>query len=174
MPGLNGFEVAAAIKDSGFDEGLTVLMLTSDHWADASARTYELGLGGYLVKPVRRADPCQAINIALGRSKGAAPTFTGPAHGLHLPITRSLAILLVDDSGDKQLLLQSYLKPMEHRLEVADNGAIALEKVKHGRYGIILMDVHSPVMDGYAATQASAPGSAIKPCRQHASSPSPP
>jgi CheY-like chemotaxis protein len=41
----------------------------------------------------------------------------------------------------------------EVQVEVAENGAIAVEKVRSGNYDLILMDVQMPVMNGYEATQ---------------------
>jgi CheY-like chemotaxis protein len=154
MPGMSGFDVAEAVKASSVGRGLTVIMLTSDHWADDIARTYDLGLGGYLVKPIRRADLYQAISIALGRSKGTPPPQPFSSPPASEGAVRPLHILLVEDSGDNQLLIRSYLKHTGHRLDVADHGAIALEKVKHGHYDVILMDMQMPVMDGYTATRA--------------------
>lgn len=154
MPGMNGFQVAEAIKASSLGKGLTVIMLTSDHWADDIARTYDLGLGGYLVKPIRRGDLFQAISIALGRAKGMAIPPAEPVNAPPLPTTRQLRVLLVEDSPDNQLLIRSYLKQTDHRLDVADHGAIALEKFKNGHYDLILMDMQMPVMDGYTATRA--------------------
>jgi CheY-like chemotaxis protein len=129
-------------------------MLTSDHWADDIARTYDLGLGGYLIKPIRRSDLFQTIGIALGRTKGTQPT---GAVGTVPPSTasiRPLRILLVEDSPDNQLLVRAYLKPTGYFLDVAEHGAIALDKFKSAHYDVILMDMHMPVMDGYAATRA--------------------
>ncbi len=152
MPGMDGFAVAEAVNNSPIRKGLTVIMLTSTHWADDIARTYDLGLGGYLVKPIRRSDLYQTIGIALGRTKGlpvadtALPESTAP--------TLSLRVLLVEDSADNQLLIRSYLKSTHHRLEIADNGAIAVEKFKNGHYDLILMDMQMPVMDGLTATKA--------------------
>jgi CheY-like chemotaxis protein len=40
-----------------------------------------------------------------------------------------------------------------YAIEVAENGAEALEKVKNCRYDLIFMDVQMPVMDGFQATQ---------------------
>ena len=151
MPGMNGFAVVEKLNNSPLRTGLTVIMLTSNHWADDIARTYDLGLGGYLVKPIRRSDLYQTIGIALGRTKGlpaadaAVPEPTAP--------TLSLRVLLVEDSADNQLLIQSYLKSTSHRLDIADNGAIAVEKFKNGHYDLILMDMQMPVMDGLTATK---------------------
>jgi CheY-like chemotaxis protein len=130
-------------------------MMASDHWADDIARTYDMGLGGYLIKPIRTSDLLQTISIALDRSKGIQLT-TASASGAPTPPTevRALRILLVEDSTDNQLLIRSYLKQTPYRLDIADHGAIALELFKNGYYDLILMDVQMPVMDGYEATKA--------------------
>ena len=155
MPGLNGFQVAEKLKETSLGKGLTVIMLTSDHWADDIARTYDLGLGGYLVKPIRRSDLFQTISIALGRTKGTSPPVRAePLDPAPPTSTRALRVLLVEDSPDNQLLVQAYLKQTAHCLDVADHGAIALEKFKNGHYDVILMDMQMPVMDGYTATRA--------------------
>lgn len=151
MPGMDGFAVAEAVNSSTIRNGLTVIMLTSNHWADDIARTYDLGLGGYLVKPIRRSDLYQTIGIALGRSKGL-PVADTVAQESAAP-SLSLRVLLVEDSADNQLLIRSYLKSTNHRLEIADNGAIAVEKFKNGHYDLILMDMQMPVMDGLTATK---------------------
>jgi len=154
MPEMTGFQVVELLKGSSFGKGLTVVMLTSDHWADDIARTYDLGLGGYLVKPIRRSDLFQAITIALNRARGTMPPVAESPELTPSTQTRPLKILLVDDSSDNQLLIRSYLKKTDHHLDVADNGAIALEKVQNSRYDLILMDIQMPVMDGYEATKA--------------------
>ena len=151
MPGMDGFAVAEAVNSSTLRKGLTVIMLTSNHWADDIARTYDLGLGGYLVKPIRRSDLYQTIGIALGRSKGQPVADTVVQESADP--TLSLRVLLVEDSADNQLLIRSYLKSTTHRLEIADNGAIAVEKFKNGHYDLILMDMQMPVMDGLTATK---------------------
>lgn len=153
MPGMDGFAVAEALNSSPIRTGLTVIMLTSNHWADDIARTYDLGLGGYLVKPIRRSDLYQTIGIALGRTKGTPLPVPDTAVPEHTTQSTSLRVLLVEDSADNQLLIRSYLKSTSHRLEIADNGAIAVEKFKNGHYDLILMDMQMPVMDGLTATK---------------------
>lgn len=61
-------------------------------------------------------------------------------------------ILLADDSDDNRYLIQSYLKRTQTVIDIAENGAIAVEKAKASRYDVILMDVEMPVMDGAEAT----------------------
>jgi signal transduction histidine kinase/CheY-like chemotaxis protein len=154
MPEMSGFQVAEQLKSLLNGSFPTVIMLTSDHWADDIARTYDLGLGGYLIKPIRRSDLLQTIGIALGRTKGTPPTRVEVTAPPSTASTRALRVLLVEDSPDNQLLVRSYLKQTDYFLDVAEHGAVALEKFKSAHYDVILMDVQMPVMDGYAATKA--------------------
>ncbi|MGZ8404532.1 MAG: response regulator [Nitrospira sp.] len=155
MPGMNGFQVAEELKTSSLGNGLTVIMLTSDDWANDIARTYDLGLGGYLIKPIRRSDLLRTIGIALSRTKGFGAASVANLTG-STPSTpaRGLTVLLVEDSSDNQLLVRTYLKDTGHVLEVAEHGAVALDKFKHSHYDVILMDIQMPVMDGYTATKS--------------------
>ncbi len=154
MPDMDGFEVVERIQNLPPLHGLTTIMLASDRWADDIARTYELGLSGYLVKPIRRSDLLQTISIALGRTKGLLPAPPAPTLAAPASPTDSLRILLVEDSPDNQLLIQSYVKSTPHTLDVAENGQIAVDLFKASRYDLVLMDIQMPVMDGYAATRA--------------------
>lgn len=71
---------------------------------------------------------------------------TAPAE---LPACR---ILLADDSEDNRFLVRAYLQDSPCELEFAEDGAIALEKLKSRIFDLALMDVHMPVVDGYVAT----------------------
>ena len=65
-----------------------------------------------------------------------------------------LRILLADDSDDNRFLILSYLPKNMRRVDIAENGAIAVELFGKNRYDVVLMDVEMPVMDGYGATRA--------------------
>lgn len=60
-------------------------------------------------------------------------------------------ILLAEDNPINQRLLLTYLKRMEIEVELAENGRIALEKFKPGKFDLVLMDVAMPEMDGLTA-----------------------
>jgi len=155
MPGMDGFQVAEEIRRADLPQCPTIVMLASDQWADDIARTYDMGLGGYLIKPIKKSDLLQTISIAFDRSKGTthAMGFASVAPTLSADL-RALRILLAEDSADNQVLVRSYLKQTPYHLDVADHGAIALEQFKTGNYDLILMDMQMPVMNGYEATQA--------------------
>jgi two-component system, sensor histidine kinase and response regulator len=157
MPDLDGFEVAERIRADPSLKDLAIMMLTSDfggsvHRSGEIARTYDLGLAGYLEKPIKRSDLRRAIMIAHRRKKGLPPLptqFEAPAATMD---HRPLRILVVEDSTDNQLLVKAYLKATPYKVEIAENGHIACDMVTVGRYNLILMDMNMPVMDGYTAT----------------------
>ena len=153
MPELDGFEVIERFKDTSNLTGVTVMVLTSDSRSSDIAQSYRLGLGGYLVKPIRRIDLQKAILIALGRTAAAAGGGI-QAQAPEIQNQISLNILLAEDSPDNRLLIQLYLKHTPYHLEMVGNGLLALEKVKSTPYDVVLMDIQMPVLDGYAATKA--------------------
>lgn len=64
-----------------------------------------------------------------------------------------LKILLVEDVALNQRLVVKIMEKWGYALDIANNGKIAVEKVKENDYDIILMDIQMPEMDGYEATQ---------------------
>ncbi len=66
----------------------------------------------------------------------------------------ALHILLVEDSPDNRTITVAYLQDTPYRVDIAENGAIAVEKFTAGHYDLVLMDRQMPVMDGLTATRA--------------------
>lgn len=67
---------------------------------------------------------------------------------------KGLKILLTEDNDINRLYATSILKMWECQTDTAENGYVALEKVRNNDYDIILMDIQMPVMDGFEATKA--------------------
>lgn len=65
----------------------------------------------------------------------------------------SVKILLVEDNDINRMYAANILKKWSCKLDTAENGYIAIEKLKKGNYDLILMDVQMPVMDGVEATK---------------------
>lgn len=68
-------------------------------------------------------------------------------------LTRRLKVLLVEDNDINRLYAKSILKNWQCHVDIAENGLVAIEKVKSGEYDVVLMDIQMPVMDGYEATK---------------------
>ncbi len=67
---------------------------------------------------------------------------------------QNLKVLLVEDNDINRLYANSILKNWNCSIEMAENGYVALEKIKNQHFDIILMDVQMPVMDGFETTKA--------------------
>lgn len=61
-------------------------------------------------------------------------------------------ILLAEDNVLNQKLAAGYLGNFGLKLDVAENGLEAIEKLKQKKYDLVLMDIQMPIIDGYNAT----------------------
>ncbi len=81
--------------------------------------------------------PAEIMNIEDNENKNL--------HGIY--------ILLAEDNEINQMVASKLIQPWNVQLDFAENGQVAVEKVQHQNYDIILMDLQMPVMDGYQATR---------------------
>lgn len=66
---------------------------------------------------------------------------------------KNLSILVVEDIPLNQLLMKTVLEDFGFETDIADNGKIAIEKLKNNKFDVILMDLQMPVMNGFEATR---------------------
>ncbi|MBK9026019.1 MAG: response regulator [Saprospiraceae bacterium] len=68
---------------------------------------------------------------------------------------KGIRILLVEDNAFNVVVAQEELEDAIEgvQVEVAENGLIAVEKLKSSAFDVILMDIQMPVMNGFEATK---------------------
>jgi two-component system sensor histidine kinase/response regulator len=151
MPKTDGFEVARRIKKGPFGTDVEIVLLTSAGQKGDALRCKEVGISGYLPKPVKQADLLDGLRIALGRpSEKKGPVITQYAIQ---DARKRLNILLAEDNPINQQLAVMLLKKRGHRVVVASTGKEALDLWTKERFDLILMDVQMPEMDGLEATR---------------------
>ncbi len=64
-----------------------------------------------------------------------------------------IKVLLVEDVEFNIMVAKKMITNWNGAVDIAENGAIAINKVRETMYDIVLMDLQMPVMDGYNATQ---------------------
>ncbi|QOI98198.1 MAG: response regulator [Flammeovirgaceae bacterium] len=69
-------------------------------------------------------------------------------------LQKGIRVLLVEDNDINRLYAQSILKGWQCKTHAAENGLVAIEKLKSNTYDVVLMDIQMPVMDGYESTRA--------------------
>jgi len=67
---------------------------------------------------------------------------------------RPLRILVSEDHATNRAFLQAVLDRLGHQARFCENGFEALQALKAQDFDLVLMDLHTPVMDGFQATQA--------------------
>jgi signal transduction histidine kinase/CheY-like chemotaxis protein len=153
MPEMDGFELAAAIRDGDAHDGLALLMLTSAGPADDSGRIRGLRISAFLTKPVRQSELFDALVTALDPGgPGAAPD-PGPSPAA-APRPGGLRVLLAEDHPVNRKVAVSMLEGLGHSVAVAADGSEALAALDAAGFDAVLMDVQMPVMDGFEATAA--------------------
>lgn len=154
MPGLDGFEVAEAIRQSPELVGSTIMMLTSAPASGDAKRCERAGINSYLTKPIRQYDLLDAICTAVGTSlhqQGENQSLRWSSEG---GIKSGLEILVAEDNEVNQVLAERLLQKRGHKVTMVSEGELALAKAGQRKFDLILMDVEMPKLDGLAAAAA--------------------
>ena len=114
----------------------------------------DTGITGYLIKPVRAASLAARLR-AEPQTLAAEPDAVTSAHPRP---GKGLSILVAEDNEINALLARALLAKLGHRPTLASSGEAAVESWQAAQaagtpYDLVLMDVHMPDVDGYAATR---------------------
>ncbi|MBU5611765.1 response regulator [Geomonas azotofigens] len=153
MPGMNGIDLARAIKADPALDSIKLLMVTSVGQYGDEAEAVKAGIGCYVSKPVRQSRLYNTIVdlLGVGMTRAVQPRSgaeQGPAVAL------SATVLLVEDNPVNQDVATAMLEASGCVVSVANNGADALDAIARREFDLIFMDCQMPIMDGYAATRA--------------------
>ena len=151
MPEIDGFEVAKMIKDASSGEDVRIILLSSSGQKGDADRCKEIGISGYLLKPIKKSDLFDAILMTMGLRSEEVPTVI-TRHKVYEERER-LNILLAEDNLINQTLATKLLETRGHRVTLATNGKEAVAAFKNGDFDMILMDIQMPKMDGFEATR---------------------
>ncbi|HEU4370603.1 MAG TPA: response regulator, partial [Methylomirabilota bacterium] len=125
MPGMDGWAVLSALKADPDVTDIPVVMLTI---VDDKNLGYALGASDYLTKPIDR----ERLVTVLDKYR------------------RDLPVLVVDDDAGVRQLLRRMLEPEGYAVVEAENGRVALERLRDGSPSVVLLDLMMPEMDGFA------------------------
>ncbi|MGQ0554747.1 MAG: PAS domain S-box protein [Nitrospiraceae bacterium] len=153
MPGMNGLDLAQAIRDRPEWASLPLIMHVSDLQGEDTRRARSLGITSYLYKPLSRRRLMDSLAVALNLEP-VGPAQQEETESLEQTAPASCRILLVEDLEDNRDVVALFLKDTPYQIDMAENGAVALQKFQTGHYDLVLMDMQMPVMDGLAATAA--------------------
>ncbi|MEX0644467.1 MAG: ATP-binding protein, partial [Parvularculaceae bacterium] len=142
MPTMDGEMLAREIRLNQAVAATPILVLSSVD-QDGSSRVFrEIGVEGYLVKPVRSLLLRQTVANILGKAHQATEEMAQPASTELVDAVENAAckirVLLAEDNEVNQLVIRHMLKANAHDLVVVSNGREAVELVRTLRPDVLL------------------------------------
>ena len=149
----DGFRLAARLKQGLEIPGHILMLVRSTRDAGITARCRKVGAKGYLTRPLLAKDMAESLIVALS----APSPEDEPAGGREKSRSTVLGggrILLVEDNPINQRLAARVLQNFGYEVVIAHHGEEAVNLVAASHpFGLVLMDVQMPRMDGYEATR---------------------
>ncbi|MCP5324812.1 MAG: CHASE domain-containing protein [Oceanospirillaceae bacterium] len=158
MPQMDGISLARKIRNaeniSHCSHNPLIMMVTAFGREALLHNSPDLHLDAVLEKPVNPSYLLDSILNILG-TRAADNSEEGELERARLRCTpiQGKHILLVEDNEINQLVAQSILQGLGLEVTLAENGKIAVDKIKSNHYDLILMDLQMPVMDGFEASR---------------------
>ena len=151
LPDMNGIEVTRQIRS--LNDDTPIIILTAYDWSDIEVEAKAAGVTAFCSKPMFLSDLRETLMSAIGQKLTDASQELLPEKNADF---KDRHILLVEDNELNREIAQEILREYGFRVDTAENGEVAVEKVSTaapGSYDLVLMDVQMPVMDGYTATR---------------------
>ncbi|MES9904287.1 MAG: response regulator, partial [Sedimenticola sp.] len=151
MPGMDGVEATRRIKqEQHLSQTPTIIMVTAHGHEEVMRQAEQVGMDGFLLKPVSPSQLFDSIIEILHEEKSAFRPVT-LAHHSHDQLQGK--VLLVEDNSINQQVAQEILNSFGVTVQVAENGWEALDALSDKPFDLVLMDIQMPGMDGYEATR---------------------
>lgn len=113
------------------------------------------GFDGYLVTPIRQASLYEQLSKRPhSREPGITADKTVTDQEDAPDETQRFTILLAEDNQINAVLATTIIKRHGHSVDVALNGAEAVQALETADYDLVLMDMHMPEVDGLEAAQS--------------------
>ena len=147
MPVMDGFEATQHIRNLADPQKARtpIIALTASALLEVRSQVSEAGMDDFSCKPFNPNELYEKIrNAVQARQQAEKPT------------SQSLAgwrVLIVEDNLINQRIAHKFILKWQAEADLADNGQIAVEKVRENEYDLILMDLQMPVLDGFEATR---------------------
>ena len=149
IPDMNGIEIVRQIRKV-IGKSCPIIILTAYDWADIEEEARAAGVTAFCEKPLFLSELRRVLAEPFGAEPACRPV------QLNAETFKGKKILLVEDNELNREIAVEILKEAGFEVESAEDGEIAVRKMKQaadGQYDLILMDIQMPNMDGYEATR---------------------
>jgi len=155
MPPIDGEVTLRMIRNEPLTQNVKVVILTSMGRRNELGRLSELGVSGYLLKPIKQSQLYETLLSVVGVETRS--NHRKRREALHMkPAERQAAhlhILLAEDNEINQKMTKVLLNRQGYEVDLASNGIEAVNAARCTQYDLIFMDVQMPEMDGFEAAR---------------------
>ena len=149
IPDMNGIEIVRQIRKV-IGKSCPIIILTAYDWADIEEEARAAGVTAFCEKPLFLSELRRVLAEPFSAEPACRPV------QLNAEAFKGKKILLVEDNELNREIAVEILKEAGFEVESAEDGEIAVRKMKQaadGQYDLILMDIQMPNMDGYEAAR---------------------
>ena len=158
MPGMDGLQLSAALRDIPHAKKMPVILLTSGGMEEIDPAQRQVGFFSTLPKPWKSA-ALQRELVRVLSSEGPAtlplPAVVEPQRVLEPESAEEMPvrILVVEDNPANLQVVQTVLHALGYQPDIAQTGQAGIEMAEANGYDLILLDVQLPDIDGWAVAR---------------------
>jgi two-component system, sensor histidine kinase and response regulator len=160
MPGMDGLEASRHIlRDGRLKHVPQIVMVTAFGREEVRVQAEEMGIKGYLLKPVSASllfDTLMDV-FGLAEAEGGRSRRMKEAEDVLSSDASGIRILLVEDNEVNQQVATELLESVGASVRIANHGGEAVRILTEGNqpppFDIVFMDLQMPEMDGFTATK---------------------
>jgi CheY-like chemotaxis protein len=154
MPSMDGIETSKRLREFTNSHTPHMIMVTAYGLEEVIKEAAKAGIFDVLIKPVTASVLFDGVVRILGGEDERKRIIKAPTDTFEqLATIKGARILLVEDNDLNQEVGLELLRDVGFVVDLAENGQIALDKMRSEEYALVLMDMQMPIMDGVMATQ---------------------
>jgi PAS domain S-box-containing protein len=154
LPARNGYSLALAVRTHARYGAPALVLMTAFDAKGRRETALVVGFDAFLLKPFRPSDLEDVLTAAM-ESRGRTSTRRSlPVAAAQVAGRSGVRLLIADDQEINRRVTASQLQALGFAADTVQSGREAVHAVRGGDYDLVLMDVHMPEVDGFAATRA--------------------
>ncbi|MGM0430057.1 MAG: response regulator [Pseudomonadota bacterium] len=153
LPGMDGLEFCQTITERYADDVRPKLTLATGYYAEElSEKAKQAGVNDIISKPFTASTLGRSLTSTLFQRELPDESDAESGDGIPESILQA-PILVVEDNEINQQVAREILSSHKFKVDIVENGQLAVEAVHNKNYSLVLMDIQMPVMDGLKAAR---------------------
>ena len=155
MPGMDGLELAEAVREIPQAKKMPVILLSSGGIEEIDPARRQVGFFSVIPKPWKSSTLQRELVRVLGPEGAPVPAYIESQRVLEPDSAQEMPvkILVVEDNPANRQVVLTVLHALGYQPDIAENGQTGIEMAEVGGYDLILLDVQMPDIDGWTVAR---------------------